>query len=320
MVARYQSVPVEGTPPLQMVTLDAAAPGPCVVVSGNLHGDELTGLVACRRLVERLDGALRSGRVVLLPSLNPAGLAEGGRGVPPDGADLNRSFPGRRRGGPAERLAASIWKLVVDLGPSLALDLHADSSASIPYVLVDRALQLGGPERRAVESDLRRFAAATGLTVVREYPDDQFLRYALDRSLTGALVNRAGIPALTIEAGPRRAVDAAAVAAAVGAVVGALAELGMVDGAEPAHPTRVEGAWRRTASPRATGAGWWDPSLAPGARFAEGEPLGSLRRPDGQALEVVRADRSGLVLSWVESPWASVGAALGTIAEPEVAG
>jgi predicted deacylase len=317
MTVSYRAIPVDGSTPLPATTVEGTAPGPHVVVTANLHGDELTGLAACARLVERLDGAVVRGRVTLLGTLNPAGLADGVRTVPADGADLNRLFPGRRRGRGSERLAAAIWDALVGLAPRVVLDLHADSAASIPYVLVDRPVRLGGPERGRLADDLDALAGATGLTVVHEYEEEQYLRYALDRSLSGALVNRAGVPALTLEAGPRRAVDPAAVAATVGAVQGVLGALGVTEAGPTVHPSRREGRWRRVAGPRAAVAGWWDPAVEAGASVAAGERIGALRRADGRALDVVRSPTDGIVVSWIEGAWVAAGNAVGTLAVPE---
>jgi GDPmannose 4,6-dehydratase len=52
-----------------------------------------------------------------------------------------------------------------------------------------------------------QLAEATGLTVIRDYATADYVRFTLERSLAGAVLNHGGVPALTIEAGPRRAVD-----------------------------------------------------------------------------------------------------------------
>lgn len=320
MSLTYATIPVEGAPSLPVLTLDAPDPGPCLVVTANLHGDELTGLVACQRLAQALDGELPRGRLVLLPSLNPQGLAALSRTVPADGGDLNRSFPGRRRGRGVDRLAATIWHAVGGLEPTVVLDLHADSARSIPYVLVDRPLRLRGPDRLHMRDRLASLAASVGLTVIHEYDESLYLRYSLDRSLSGALINRAGVPALTIEAGPRRTIDAGAVDAAVRAVRGVLGQLDMGLPPPAAHPSFVPGQWRRIAAPRAPAAGWWDPVVAAGQIVARGEALGVVRHVDGRPLQALRADEDALVVSWVEAAWVGPGAAVGTLAIQETSG
>lgn len=317
MSLTYATIPVEGAPSLPVLTLDAPGPGPCLVVTANLHGDEVTGLVACQRLAQALDGEILRGRLVLLPSLNPQGLAALSRTVPADGGDLNRSFPGRRRGRGVDRLAATIWQAVCGFEPTAVLDLHADSGRSIPYVLVDRPLRLRGPDRLRMRERLASLAASAGLTVVHEYDASLYLRYSLDRSLSGALINRAGVPALTIEAGPRRAIDASAVDSAVHAVRGVLGELDMAPPPPAAHPSFVPGRWRRIAAPRAPAAGWWDPVVEAGQIVARGDHLGVVRQVDGRPLQALPAEDDALVVSWVEPAWVGAGAAVGTLAIEE---
>jgi len=320
MNVHRRSVLVEGLPALPLLTLDGPRVGPCVLVTANLHGDELTGLAACHRLAQELPDRLLRGRVVLIPSLNPEGLARGTREVPSDGGDLNRLFPGRARGRGSDRLAAAIWRAITELKPVAVLDLHADAGRAIPYVLVDRPARLRGAARAHLGAELDRLAGATGLTVVHDYAEESYLRYNLDKSLTGALVNRASIPALTLEVGPRRFVDPAAVQAAVAAVCGVLGALGLLPGSERGHPTKVAGAWRREPAPRATVDGIWEPAIHPGVPVAARASLGCVRQIDGLALETLQAPRDGVVLSWIDRGWVSAGTAVGTLAVREVIG
>jgi hypothetical protein len=317
--ARHIPIETEGVgPALPLVVIQAERPGPTVVVTANLHGDEITGLAAAHRLADRLPGELKAGSVLLYPSLNPAGLAAGTRGLPADGGDLNRVFPGRRRGKASERLADVVWREVTGRDPAVVIDLHADSAASVPYCLLDRPVGLAGVERAHMAATLEQIGVATGLTVVQDYPADLYLRYALDRSLAGALVNKARIPAVTLEAGPRRRIDPPAVDAVVSAIYGVLALFSMVDVEVVPHPSRVPGGpWRRAPGPRVGQDGWLDAEVAAGQPFRAGARLGWLRGLDGRLLEKVVADQDGVVLSWVESPWATAGSVVGTWAVAE---
>ncbi len=232
--------------------------------------------------------------------------------MPPDGADLNRLFPGHRDGTEGERHAAAIWKDLATRRVSLLIDLHADSARSVPYAIVDRALARGAGANLAPM--LERSAESSGLTVLREYPDDQYVRYALDRSLAGAMVNRGAVPAITIEAGPRRWISAPAVAAALDATRGVLGSLDLVDFQTVSHPTRVEGGpWRRAPAPRARNGGIFREHLTPGSQFGPGDLLGVLVDLSGTVLEELRAPGEGLVISWSEVTWVDPGVAPGTV-------
>lgn len=287
--------------------------GPVVAIVGNLHGDEVTGLFVAHELDRWLPEALVRGRVVLYPSVNPAGLAHRVRTVGLEGGDLNRAFPGDRVGPVAERLAAALWSELVERQPAIVIDVHADSAQAVPYALLDREIT----GNAAVAAAIDRAAGASGLTVVSDYPADEYKRYNLDRSLTGALVNRAAIPALTIEVGPRRHADPRAVAIAFDAIRGILASLGMIDGQVP-EPPDCGGPWRRSTAWRAGHDGVLVPMVVAGVRFSAGDVVAEVRTVEGIMIQRVRADRAGFVLSWPDAVWVAAGSPVGTFAVPDL--
>lgn len=294
----------------------APAAGPCVVITANVHGDETTGTRAALALFSELPGRLTRGRVVLYPSLNPRGLAAGVRTFGPQGPDLNRLFPGDPRGDDASRYVAAVWAHIAEQEAHALLDLHADSTASIPYAIVDRAVAHRGLERRAMDGALAALARSTGLTVLHDYPDADYVRFGLDRSVAGAAVNRLGVPALTVESGPRGVVLDGAVATAIRAVRGALAGLGLLAPEERVSPS-PGGPWRRRAGPRAHRGGLFVPDLAPGETFVHGARLGRIVGLDGALREEVRAGCAGIVVAWGDDPWIHPGAGIGTLGVPE---
>ena len=273
---------------------------PVVIVTGNLHGDECTGAGACLQLADELDSALLRGEVHLYPSLNPDGLERRTRRHPDEDVDLNRLFPGDASGSPAERLVAAVWKDIGGRRPDLVIDIHADAPNAIPYVLTDRATSLRGAAWTALEAACQRLACSTGLTVLQDYPDEQYTRYRMDRSLTGAVLYRMQIPAITIEAGPRLVLDRAAVEVAVQAVRGVLITLGLRDGGHVDHASRVDGAFRRDSGPRASAAGLLVAAVSPGALVRRGDVLAEVRSLGGVVLERVRASGDGFVVSFAE--------------------
>ena len=307
-----------GAAALVVLEHQADAPGPAVAITSAVHGDEATGVFAARRLDALLPERLLRGRVILFPAVNPAGLAASTRVVPQDGVDLNRVFPGARRGAAAERLAAVVWEELQRHRIDALVDLHADSSNSVPYAIADRAVTLGRGKRAAFDAGLFELAAATGLTVLREYPDAQYLRFGLERSLAGAMVNRASVPAVTVECGGRRVADDGAAQVAADAVWGVLAHLGMIDGQPTVHPTRAEGGpWRRASAVYTRSEGLFHPLLAAGEPFAADVPIAEVVALDGEVLETIHSARAGLAVSWNDVAWIRAGTAVGTFATRE---
>ena len=97
--------------------------GPRLFVCAALHGDELNGVEIIRRLLKRR--ALRRlscGTLIAVPIVNVYGVIERSRYLP-DRRDLNRSFPGSRRGSLASRVAHAFMTEIV-ANATHGIDLH----------------------------------------------------------------------------------------------------------------------------------------------------------------------------------------------------
>jgi predicted deacylase len=101
---------------------NAKQAGPTVLVQAGLHGDEINGVETLRRMLENNDFSISKGAVIVVPILNVFGFIHFSRDVP-DGKDVNRSFPGRKSGSLASRIAYHYTQEIlpqIDFG----LDLH----------------------------------------------------------------------------------------------------------------------------------------------------------------------------------------------------
>jgi predicted deacylase len=285
-------------PEIPVVSILSGRPGPTAAITANLHGDECTGIGAVFRLAEVLPKALVCGRVFLYSSLNPEGLARGSRALPGIEADLNRAFPGRSGGDRAERHAWRLWREIIARSPDVVIDLHTDSGASIPYAIVDRVVR----------------AASSGLTVLSEYPDDQYLRYRLDHSLPGALINEKGIAAVTLEVGPRGFVTRDAVDIAASGALGILSAVGMADvPASPHESCRSGGRWRRSSGPPITTEGVFIPHIRPGDALDQGDLIGVICALDGRLRQRIVAQKPCFVVSLTERSWVRPGQTCATL-------
>ena len=300
-------------PALPYMRVRSPNPGPVAVVAANLHGDECTGIGAVIHLSELLPELLTCGEVFLYPSLNPEGLARGIRGLPGDGLDPNRAFPGSSRGSLAQRHAARVWSQLLSCRPDAVVDLHTDAGGAIPYAIVDRVVRGGDREALGARCDL--LAQASGLTVLREYPAERYLRYELDQSLPGALVNGPGVAAVTLEIGPRRRLDPKAVRLATDASLGVLTAMGLLERPAQVHETCLAGGpWRRESGPRAKRSGLLLPSLPAGGAFERGDRLAGVYSVEGEEIEVLRATCAGVIVALPESSQIEVGASCATVA------
>jgi len=181
-------------------------------------------------------------------------------------------------------------------------------------VIVDRPVLRAEAERLTMMRDLIDSARSLGCTVLLEYEERDYQRYGLPHSLAGSLVNFAGIPALTFEAGGRGLVDSGAIDAAEVAFKALLAQFGMMQAA-PAADKTPQRLWLRSTTRPVRSAGMFVPALAPGERFRAGQLLANIRQLDGQVNEQVTAASDGLVIAWRDIGWVKPGAVVGTLGE-----
>jgi len=215
-------------------------------------------------------------------------------------------------------MAHVIWDDLVSREPEVVIDLHADSPISIPYAITDRAVSLQGSERQRLEGKCESLAQASGLTVLREYPDDQYTHHGLQHSLAGAITNDLHIPAITIECGPRLYIDARAVEVVEHAVLGMLAAQGLLQHKTEPHASRIQGGpWKRGAGPRASVAGVVHHLVSPGAKVSRGQAVAEIRSLAGDPLERLCMQEAGFVISLTERAWVGPGVSACTLATAE---
>ena len=97
-----------------------ATPGPAVLVVGGVHGNEPAGALAAKKFC---DVPLLKGTLIVVSRANETALQENVRTLPETG-DLNRSYPGKEHGTPAEQLTYGIVKLMKENKVDMVLDLH----------------------------------------------------------------------------------------------------------------------------------------------------------------------------------------------------
>lgn len=106
----------------------SSGPGPRVLLTGALHGDEYEGPIALLKLVERLRTLTVRGRVTVVPVANPGAMAAKTRCTPADGLDLNRNFPGDPAGSPTQQIAHAICDALLPHA-DIVIDCHTGGTS-----------------------------------------------------------------------------------------------------------------------------------------------------------------------------------------------
>lgn len=110
--------------PVEIATV-TGDPGPeTLAVLAGVHGDEPEGVIAARRLANRMATMRFSGTVLIVPVACPGAFAAGTRTSSVDGIDLARTFPGDERGSDTERVAHLLTEEVIARSTML-VDLHS---------------------------------------------------------------------------------------------------------------------------------------------------------------------------------------------------
>lgn len=97
-------------------------PGPVVLITAGIHGDELNGVEIVRQFLARKMNKPLRGTTICIPVMNVFGFLNMEREFP-DGRDLNRIFPGTRKGPLASRFAYQLTNEILPV-VNYALDFH----------------------------------------------------------------------------------------------------------------------------------------------------------------------------------------------------
>lgn len=102
-------------------------PGPTILFSAGIHGDEINGVDIVRQLIARKINKPKRGTIICMPIINIFGFLNSRRDFP-DGRDLNRVFPGYPNGSLASRVA---YRLVNEIIPDvdLIIDFHTGGAS-----------------------------------------------------------------------------------------------------------------------------------------------------------------------------------------------
>jgi predicted deacylase len=263
--------------------------GPTVFLSGAIHGDELNGVETIRRVLRHLDPRELDGAVIAVPVVNVFGFIEQSRYLP-DRRDLNRSFPGSKRGSLASRLANLFMREVV-LQSDLGIDFHTAAAhrVNVPQVRADLD-----------DERTRELASAFGTRFII----DSRVR---DGSLREAATKR-GIRILLYEGGQTQRFEETAVTAGEHGTLRTLEHLGMGnwDMPPPEHPIRLDS----TTWVRARRGVIASVDVHLGDSVEKGARIGSIGDAIGGRPTAVTATATGYVIARTLNPLVSQGDAL----------
>ncbi len=249
--------------------------GPVLLVTAGLHGDELNGIEALRRMIS--DGSIEpdAGAVIALPIANVWGFLNSSRFLP-DGKDLNRGFPGSVPGSLSQNIAGAIMRRVLPLA-DCGLDLHSGGeSENYPHIRCDTS-------------------HPGNMELARAFSPPFILNSPLRDGTFRKAAWQSGKNVLVYEGGESRRLSEFAVSECVNGILRIMDHLRMTgSGAPERNETRVI---EKSAWVRAKHRGAYSPRLSCGARVSRGDILADITGADGAGPSGIAAKASGYALS-----------------------
>ncbi len=264
--------------------------GPVVLISGGLHGDEINGVVTAKRLLEEVDEGLEllKGTLIFIPLVNIYGFLSNSRTFP-DGRDLNRSFPGSKRGSLAASIAFILSNEIIPL-IDYGVDFHTGGRmlTNYPQIRVDY--------KDKVALELAK-AFGTHFIVNSKYIEKSFRKAAFQSNKR----------ILVFEGGESMRLDDYAIEEGLNGTKRMLHHLGMLEHPAPSMDSILikESNWTR-----ARASGIFNASVKPGDSVKKGQILARISDPYGQVKIPVKSSVNGYIIGINNLPVINTGDAL----------
>ena len=249
--------------------------GPTVLIQAGLHGDEINGVETLRRMLENNDFKISKGAVIVVPILNVFGFIHFSRDVP-DGKDVNRSFPGRKTGSLASRIAYHYTREIlpqIDFG----LDLHTGGAQRHNF-----------PQIRYTEGDQGGMELATFFNAPFSFSSN-----LISGSFRKAAF-RMGKPIAVYEAGESMRFDENAIDVGIRGVKNVLSGFEMITDEATKNAESVFLEYRKWL--RGPRAGMFVPEIKNGAPIKKGQTLGSITDTYAKKSKEIKAPFDGYVV------------------------
>ena len=266
-----------------VIVIKGARPGPKLLLTAGIHGDELNGIDVIHKLAGTIDPAVLSGTLVMVPGLNTPGLLQGTREWTPNDSrsspNLNRVMPGEdgaaNGSGGIDDYAGRLWSRLMRPNADQAVDLHTQSRGTA-YVLY-------------------AFASTPRARVMAELMAPDIIK--LDQGEKGTVENemeRAGVPAITLELGTPEVFDPVMVARGVAGITNLMREMHMLAGPVAAKSAATF-TGNRLEVVRAPRAGFAHLLVPLGSLVTKGQPIATISDAFGRVTDTIAAPVGGRI-------------------------
>ncbi|RNL60159.1 succinylglutamate desuccinylase/aspartoacylase family protein [Zhongshania marina] len=250
-------------------------PGPTLCLTAAVHGDELNGVEAIRRVMFSLESDKLNGVVIGVPIVNMHGFRRTSRYLP-DRRDLNRYFPGDPKGSSAGRIAHSFFNEIITHCDRL-IDIHTGS-----FHRTNLTQLRGNLGKESVMQFSKMFHDVTVL-------DGAGAPGTLRRAAVDA-----GIPAVTLEAGEPLRLQLKEVKQSVNGIKAVMYHMNMI-GQKPSRAPKQNVFYKSTWL-RADQSGVFLTEAKLGQNVKKGDILGTVTDPITNRSSVIRTNVDGQII------------------------
>ena len=267
-------------------------PGPVLALTAGIHGDELNGVSVAHHLIhgddhiagtddDRISREELAGTVICVPVVNIEGMLLEQRGAP-DNKDINRLFPGKKKGNQSQRIAYALFQSVVKRADYL-IDLHSapHSRTNLPHVRANF-------DRK----ECMELARAFGTQIILHSKGP---KGSLRRTATSD-----GTPTILLEAGTAHRFEMDAVHAGIEGVLNVMGHLGMIE--REARLPAVRLLVRRSKWARAEAGGLLYSLVNAGDHVKKGQEIALVTDPLGEQTHSIESPRTGVIVGLALNP------------------
>lgn len=267
-------------------------PGPVVLITAGIHGDEINGVEIVRQFLARKMNKPLKGTIICIPVLNVFGFLNMQREFP-DGRDLNRIFPGTKKGPLASRFA---YQLTSEILPVVdyALDFHT------------------GGAKRFNAAQIRIEDATKELKELADAFNAPFIVYSSNIKKSYRFTcKKHNIPILLFEGGKSSDNDTSITKHGLDGIGRVLKHLGMLKAEfDPPKATTPSVIIRKTKWLRAKYSGLLHLKVEIGEYIEKKDVLAIITDPYGSFKHIMKARNSGYIINVNQSPMVYQGDAL----------
>ncbi len=277
-----------------VVVVRGAKPGPRLLLTAGIHGDELSGIAVLHRLARELDPKALSGTLVMVPGLNTPGLNNSTRNFTPRGGtagdNMNRVMPGKDIPGSSlsDIYAHNLWHRLMRPNADQMVDLHTQSRGTA-YNLYAFA---SSPEARAI-------AEAIAPDTIR-----------LDPGQRGTVENEMvpnGVPAITLELGAPEVWDTAMITRSYDGILRLMAKMAMLPASAAPPATTMPFVANNQVQVRSPVGGWVTLHVRLNDMVTAGQKVATIADAFGRVRATLTTPQAGQVVSLATDPRNDVG-------------